>query len=137
MVVKKSILKRIIIVASIIVVISSIVAPIYYKQYKEKQKQKEISEYITSSIDREYKDLLRDYEYHVKEALDGTNSTYSRSYSIKQLNELLETDVFCLNPYSDHDRVSRFKNEYEANDEYAKLLLKNIAIERVKTRLLK
>src|SRR5574344_292209 len=87
------------------------------------------------AIDKEYKDLLRDYEYYVKEALDYTNSTYSRSYSIEKLNQLLKQVVFCRKYDWEYERVSRFEEEYKENDEYARKLLKEIAIERVKVKL--
>lgn len=131
--IKKSTLKLILISLAIVVVAGGITLPIYYKHRKEKQRTEELTEYIAKAIEREYKDLLRDYDYYVKEALDYSNSRSSRERYINKINKLLGYSFYCRDSYSpSYD----FANEYKEKNKEAKSILRDRAIEKARERLL-
>lgn len=135
--IKKSTLKLILISLAIVVTVVAITVPIYYKHRKEEQRAKEFVEYIEKTIEREYKDLLRDYDYYVKEALDSWNSRSSKERAIRKINHLLGQHFFgYAHEDSDYIDVVCFESQYKEKNNEAKSILREKAREKAMERLL-
>ncbi len=99
--IKKSNLKWIIlcIVATIATLFG--ISAIIQKRVNEKRELRELEEYVEKTIEREYKDLVRDYENY-KESMEDHDYSYDmRSRYRRKINELVGEPVLTSNYVSD------------------------------------
>ena len=84
------------------------ISAIIQKRVNEKREQRELEEYIEKTIEREYKDLVRDYESY-KETMEDYDYSYDmRSRYRRKINELVGEPVLTSNYVSEEaDRQIR------------------------------
>lgn len=122
--IKKSNLKWIVLGIVAVIAISFGVVSAIQKKINEKRQQKELEEYIEKTIEREYKDLVRQYESY-KETMEDYDYSYDmRSRYRRKINDLVGTYILNSNSVSSEDdkRIKELLHLIAKKNAYEKLL---------------
>ena len=97
MVVKKRTLIIVCIIIAVTLVVGSITTIKYVRQLNEDREKIVQKERFDRAVDREYKQLVREYDYIVETIKDYDYSLSFRYKYVKKLNELLVAEVYPIN----------------------------------------
>lgn len=123
-------LRKIVVLLCLLSVISIISYYIYDKKRTEEIRKTEIRRSLEEAIDREYKDLLREYDSMWKTVQDHSYSIDFRIRYLYKLNDLLEQP----NRYTEYEKCS--KEEFEERKKEDKVTLKKIAAKNVYKKII-
>lgn len=89
MVIKQRTLVSICVLAAVLLVIGGIVTYTVVEKVKEERHQKELIESYNRAVEREYRDLVREYDSIIETIKDYDYSYDLRARYVRKLNELL------------------------------------------------
>lgn len=134
--VKVKTLKKYILFIVVFSVISIIAYNVYDKKRTEKMREIEMKEDIEEAIDREYKDLLEEYNSIIETIQDYDYSTDFRSKYLYKLNKLLDSpNRYTKNGWY-HIDLGDFEDNFETNKDEDKAILRSIAARNVYKKIL-
>lgn len=129
--IKVKTLQKGILFIALISLISIISYNIYDKKRIEEMRETEMREDIEEAIDREYKDLLEEYNSIIETIQDSDYSTDFRGKYLYKLNKLLD----CPNRYTKNGwyyiDLEDFEDKLEANKSEDNEILRSIAARNV------
>ena len=126
MVIKQRTLITICILAAILLVVGGIIAYTVVEKVREERHRKELIESYNRAVEREYKDLVREYDSIIETIRDYDYSYDFRARYVRKLNELLGTVRYSYE-YSNFSTVDNCLNNLRYNREEDLALIKQQA----------